>query len=210
MTILTLQPHPSGEPSGNPAIGAPSSQPAAISASNRRSEKMARAEQKLNVVSNAFPNNNAKSMGARGMTSSSRSTDDITIGPILKDPLIALAREMKQLDDRFQELDHTFRENGQPNSLRRTMRHIDDRQTAIRDFATTVQATSIEGALFQLSIAYIVIGEGDEPRGEDCQRQLDRLLFSAYSAIAKEAGIEVNKMYDSYRLNDHLNPWTAE
>lgn len=166
---------------------------------------MARAEHHSNVLSRAFPAIKNRVAGARKMIEISQGGSRFDGSDHEDDPLIALGKELKRLQIEFEELDAVFRRSGKPSRLRRQMRHIDDRQSAIKDFATTIEARSIEGALLQLSLVHSMVDSEDA--SDDRQRRIERLLFSAYAAISNAAKIDTKHTYNSYEMNAHLNPF---
>lgn len=75
--------------------------------------------------------------------------------------------------------------------LRRDLGHFEDKLSHLRSAATFDQATSIEGAMFQIGVAFDDLQElADElpPEFHDRLRRVDRALYSAAQGIASGTG----------------------
>ena len=103
------------------------------------------------------------------------------------DVLADIGREIERLERRDEELDRMRKdvENKGDNYLEEERNNISDRLHAMRHSLSTIEASTLEGAILQLAEAFRIaeerfdMEEGDpEWRRKSCQLRFRRLMFS--------------------------------
>jgi hypothetical protein len=88
-------------------------------------------------------------------------------------------------------------------------RDLDSRISALRAYASTVRATSRDGALVQFALAAQIFDEletSDEPRTFD-REDFNRLVYSAVAALSDDVDLDATELSVTYFMPDHLDPW---
>jgi hypothetical protein len=128
------------------------------------------------------------------------------------DPLVALGLEIERLEKRYHELDILEGcQNAERGVLRQDeMLHLSDRLEALRDYATTLHATSLDGAMLHIALAshYAESAiEQSESMSRSVGHKLDRLLFSVAGYLStKQKDARFAGLVDNL-MGNHTNPW---
>jgi hypothetical protein len=131
----------------------------------------------------------------------------------LLDPVIALAMELSDYEDRYIDAE-AF--SAVQSDISRKIKADCAREEAysriesLREAATTIQARTIPGALFHLSLLSIITsdyGENEHTEGEkkDLERKINRLMYSIAEVLRAHA-CGITPLSDLY-MPDRLNPW---
>lgn len=131
------------------------------------------------------------------------------------DPLIEVEKEIRQLSDRTHALELLNLADKNDESTQKwyresESRNVSDREYILRDYVTTLQATSIEGAIVQvgeLARIFDLYRSSSYPHGdeEDDERKITRLLFSIETAL--RAAVPTEHVKDFRPMDNHIDPF---
>jgi hypothetical protein len=115
---------------------------------------------------------------------------------------LVLRREQIEGRQNLSEVEQTYRDSER--------RDLDSRISALRAYASTVRATSRDGALVQFALAAQIFDEreasDDDPRTYD-REDFNRLVYSAVAALSDDVDLDATELSVTYFLPDHLDPW---
>jgi hypothetical protein len=141
------------------------------------------------------------------------------------DPLVAIAREIKELSDRYEHLERMefdLRKSANTDDLKHSARksyldaeiaQVFDLADAKHDALSTMQATSLEAAAVQIGEAYRLasmlldgVGERDY-QSRSMEMRFERLIYSALSALQKASNLDFDTTNIAESVGQYRNPW---
>lgn len=129
----------------------------------------------------------------------------------VSDEVVAVGIELVRLRARHESLEGQDRSDVASGSVYREseMEHISDRIDALREYISSAQAKTLQGAAVQIDVALVELDIAKDQAKEDPAlvesqlRKIVRLLYSAGRVVdthfARPAGL--------HPISDHLDPW---
>lgn len=126
-----------------------------------------------------------------------------------EDPLIAIGRRLWELETRHDILDVPKSGETTTETIYRQTEASQTRSTidALRTYASTLKAKSIEGALIQIGLAHSLvtrISDDNRKMSQTIEEEIDRLLFSAAAAMRSQCPAKIFYWHD---WNSHVDPF---
>ena len=131
------------------------------------------------------------------------------------DPVAEIGRQLEALNLRYEELDTTDRHETDTKAAYRDAERkaVFDQIQCLRNFATTLHANSLEGALVHIALASFYFSDLCDNDLKEYERtvaemRFHRLVYSAVRALsAGRADLDLTEIGVRMHLGEHLDPW---
>lgn len=134
------------------------------------------------------------------------------------DPIVALGRQIAELEARYQELDEKETQASLADDkstdtayLKAALGDVHLRLCTLREALSCFEARSLAAALIQVGHAKGLVcdlTEDDEVIAKSARSQMERLLMSAIRCIEREIGTGLDEMGLGVMRASSLDPWT--
>jgi hypothetical protein len=128
-------------------------------------------------------------------------------------PVEPLAREMGRLVERHYTREGAHSDDPEEQVRReRDLAELQDRIDAIADAASSVEAASLAGAMFQIMIAFTHVdiranSDMSKYQHEKMLRRIDRCLYSVRNVLEPLAGVSAEQIGSRYWMADYTDPF---
>jgi hypothetical protein len=139
-----------------------------------------------------------------------------TIAPAV-DPVAEIGRRLEELAVRRDEIEAAGFNRNEPGIYKiyrdGALDDVDDQIDCLRAYATTMRATSLEGALVQIGLADLIFDDATENRLKEWDLKVSRLrhrrlIHSAVGQLIKVVDLDTGAIGLWRSLGENQDPWT--